>query len=207
MKVVVIGAAGRTGKAVVERAVNAGHEVTAFAREAGELDMPGVRVVEGDATDESAIDAALRGQDAVIDTIGGTTPYKQTTLETSVAKTVIAAMERNGVRRLVATSMLGVGESSANATFYERLLVSTLLRGADKDKSAMEAEIKASSLEWVILRPAILTDDPASGRVQVFSEDGGEKAHKISREDLAAFMVDQLSSDEHLRLSITIASS
>lgn len=207
MRVLVIGAAGRTGRAVVERAVAAGHQVTAFAREAGELDMPGVRVVEADATDDNAIDAAIHGQDAVLDTIGGTTPYKQTTLETSVAKAVIAAMERNGVRRLVATSMLGVGESRANATFYESLLVSTFLRGADKDKSAMEAEIKASSLEWVILRPAILTDDPASGSVHVFSGNGGEKAHKISREDLATFMVDQLSSDEHLRRSITIASS
>lgn len=207
MKVLVIGAAGRTGKAVVERAIAAGHQVTAFARDAGELDMPGVRVVKGDATDQTAVEAATRGQDAVLDTVGGTTPYKQTTLETSVAKTVITAMERNGVRRLVATSMLGVGESRANATFYERLLVSTLLRGADKDKSAMEAEIKASALEWVILRPAILTDDPASGRVHVYSEDDGEKAHQISRADLAAFIVDQLSSNEHLRRSITIAGS
>ncbi len=207
MKVLVIGAAGRTGKAVVERAIAAGHQVTAFVRDAGELDIGGVRVVEGDATNENAVESAIRDQDAVLDTVGGTTPYKQTTLETSVAKAVIVAMERNGVRRLVATSMLGVGESKANATFYERLLVSTLLRGADKDKSAMEAEIKASALEWVVVRPAILTDDPASGRVRVFSEDDGEKAHKISREDLAAFMIDQLSSDEHLRRSVTIASS
>ncbi len=207
MKVLVIGAAGRTGKAVVERAIAAGHQVTAFVRDAGELDIGGVRVVEGDATNENAVEAAIRDQDAVLDTVGGTTPYKQKTLETSVAKAVIVAMERNGVRRLVATSMLGVGESKANATFYERLLVSTLLRGADKDKLAMEAEIKASALEWVVVRPAILTDDPASGRVRVFSEDDGEKAHKISREDLAAFMIDQLSSDEHLRRSVTIASS
>ncbi len=207
MKVLVFGAAGRTGKAVVERVIAAGHQVTAFARDASELDMPGVRVVEGDATDQTAVEAATFGQDAVLDTVGGTTPYEQTTLETSVAKTVITAMERNGVRRLVATSMLGVGESRANATFYERLLVSTLLRGADNDKSAMEAEIKASALEWVILRPAILTDDPASGRVHVYSEEDGEKAHKISRADLAAFMVDQLSSNEHLRRSVTIASS
>ncbi len=109
MKVLVIGAAGRTGKAVVERAIAAGHHVTAFVRDAGELDVDGVRVVEGDATDENAVEAAIRGQDAVLDTVGATTPYKQTTLETSVAKAVITAMERNGVRRLVATSMLGVG--------------------------------------------------------------------------------------------------
>ncbi len=205
MKVLVIGAAGRTGKAVVKRAVAAGHEVTAFAREAGELDIPGVRVVEGDATDGNAINEAVRGQGAVLGAVGGKTPYKETTLETSIAKAVIAAMERNGVRRLVATSMLGVGGSKANATFYERLLVSTFLRGADKDKKAMEAAIEASSLEWVILRPAILSDDPPTGRVRIFEEGSGEKAHKISRDDLAAFMVDQLTSNEHLHKAVTIA--
>jgi len=207
MKVLVIGATGRTGKAVVERAVAAGHQVTAFGCEVGEFNIPEVRVVEGDATDASAIDGAVRGQDAVLDTVGGKTPYKETTLETSVAKTVIAAMQRNGVRRLAATSMLGVGGSKANATFYERLLVSTFLHGTDKDKAAMESAIEASSLEWVILRPALLNDDPATGRVHVFSEDSDEKAHKISRADLAAFMVDQLTSDEHLYKTITIANS
>ncbi len=162
MKILVIGAAGRTGKAAVERAIAAGHQVTAFVRDAGELHVDGVRVVEGDATNENAVEAAIRDQDAVLDTVGGTTPYKQTTLETSVARVVI---------------------------------------------TAMEAEITASALEWVILRPAILTDDPAGGRVRVYSEDDGEQAHKISRADLAAFIVDQLSSDEHLRRMVTIASS
>jgi len=208
MNVLVIGAAGKTGRAVVEQAVAAGHHVTAFVHHATEYTAPAnVRVVEGDAADSAAIDAAVLGQDAVLDTIGGKTPYKVTTLEPSAAHAIIAAMQRHGVRRLVVTSMLGVGESIANAPFYERLLVATFLRGADQDKTAMEGAVEASELDWVILRPAILTDAPATGNVRVFEAETGENAHKITRADLAAFMVAQLTTDEHLHQAVTIANN
>jgi len=207
MKVLVIGAAGKTGMAVVEQALAAGHQVTAFVQKANEYNVPNVRVIEGDATDSVSTQEAVAGQDAVIDTIGGKTPYKETTLESSAAKAIIASMQQNGVRRLVVTSMIGEGESKENATWYERLLVSTFLRGADKDKAAMESAVESSSLEWVILRPALLNDDPATGNVRVFSAESDGKAHKITRADLAAFMIAQLSSDEHLHQAVTVANS
>lgn len=205
MKVLVVGAAGRTGRAVIEQAVAAGHQVTAFVRKADEYKGPGVRVVEGDAADRVAMGAAVAGQDAVLDTIGGRTPYKATTLESSVANTIISSMKQNGVRRLVVTSMLGEGDSEANAPIYDRLLLATFLRGADKDKAAMESAVESSGLDWVILRPAILSDDPAKGNVRVLDAGTGEKAHGITRADLAAFMVIQLSTNEHLHRAVTIA--
>ena len=116
-------------------------------------------------------------------------------------------MQRNDVRRLVVTSMIGEGDSEANTPFYERLLVSTFLRGADKDKAAMESAVESSGLDWVILRPALLTDDPAKGNVRVFWPVSGEKAHKITRADLASFMLAQLSSNEYLHQAVTIANS
>lgn len=207
MKVLVIGAAGKTGREVTEQAVAAGHEVTAFVREAKGFDVPNVRVVEGDAADSGAMEAAVAGQDAVIDTIGGKTPYLTTTLESSAAATIISAMQRSGVRRLIVTSMLGEGESKANAPIYERLLVATFLRGANKDKAAMESAVKASDLDWIILRPAILTEDAATGNVRVFDAETGEKAHKITRADLASFMIAQLSGDEYLHQAVTVANS
>ncbi len=207
MNILVIGAAGKTGTAVVEQALAAGHEVTAFVQKADEYKVPNVRVVEGDATSRADMDTAVRGQDAILDTIGGKTPYKTTTLESSAASTIIASMQQNGVRRLVVTSMLGVGDSGANETFYERLLMSTFLRGADKDKSAMESAVESSGLDWVILRPAILSDDPATGNVRVFSAETDEKAHKITRADVAAFMLAQLASDKYLHQAVTIANT
>ncbi len=198
MNVLIFGANGKTGQAVVKRAIAAGHQVTAFVRNSEQNDVPDVKLAKGDATNQADVDAAMQGQEAVVDTIGGKTPYKDTDLESSAAATIIASMKTNGVRRLIATSMLGVGDSKENAPFYERLLVATFLRGADKDKSAMEAEVAASGLDWTILRPAILTDDEATGDVRVFPEGADEKAHKITRADVAEFMVQQLSATNYL---------
>ena len=206
MKVLVIGAAGKSGKAVVEQALANGHEVTAFVHKTeGYVADSNVRVIAGDARDRSAMDSAMLGQDAVIDTIGGKLSFKTTTLEASAAATIVASMQSNGVRRLVVISVIGEGESVANTNWYERLFLSTLLRTEMKDKAAMEAIVDASGLDWIILRAPFLSDDPATGNIHVFSAESGEVAHKLTRADLAAFMVGQVSSDEYLRKAVSIA--
>ena len=207
MKVLILGAAGKTGTLVIDEALKAGHEVTALVHHASDLTRSDVKILEGDATDAVAIATAVQGQDAVLDTIGGKTPFLATDLESSVAKSVIDAMQQYRVRRLIVTSMVGVGDSKANATFYERLLIATFLRGADRDKAAMEDTIVKSKLDWIILRPALLTDDPGGSQVRVFPAGAGEAVHAISRADLAAFMVAQLSTNENLHQAVTIAAS
>ncbi len=208
MKVLVIGAAGKTGKAVVEHALAAGHDVTAFVHTIeGYSPDARARVVAGDARDRSAVDSALLGQDAVIDTIGNKNPLKAGTLEASTAATITAAMQSSGVRRLVVISMTGEGLSEANTNWWQHLALSTFLRGEMKDKAAMEATVDASGLEWIIVRPPFLNDDPGTGDIRVLSAETKETAHKLTRADLAAFMVAQLSSDEHLQTAVAIANS
>jgi len=208
MKVLVIGAAGRSGRVVVEKALAAGHDVTAFVHKTeGYVPNSNVRVVEGDATERSAMDAAMLGQDAVIDTIGNENPLKATTLESSAAATITASMQSSGVRRLVVISMIGEGDSVANTNWWERLFLSTLLLHEMKDKAAMEAIVDTSGLDWIIVRPPFLNDGPGTGAFHVFSAESGETAHKLTRADLAAFMVAQLSSDEHIRKAVAIANS
>lgn len=207
MKVLVIGAGGKSGQVVVERALAAGHSVTALVHNADSYHAPaGVQVVAGDATDLATVEKAMAGQEAVIDAIGGKTPYLATDLERNTAKAIIGAMRQHGVRRLIAISVLGVGDSKEQAGFfYEHLLKPTFLRGAVPDKEAMEAEVKASGLDFVLVRPPFLTDDPATGQAHVVT--GEDKAHKITRTDLAQFMVDQLQKDTYLGQAITVTSS
>ncbi len=205
MKVLIVGAAGKTGRAVVDRAVTEGHEVTAFVHNDAGYDVPGVEVRAGDASDMAAIGAAIIGQDAVIDTVGGKTPYKSTTLEASVATTIVAAIQRHGVRRLVVTSSIGVGDSRANSPFFLKILLATFLRGSSADKAKMESAVRGSESDWVITRPSVLTEKPATGDVRIFSVDNRDKAHSITRADLAAFLVAQLTSNDHLRQAVTIA--
>lgn len=204
MKVLVVGAAGKTGQAVVDRALEHGHEVTAFVHRAEGYDVQHVQVRAGDATDVAAVGAAVSGQDAVIDTVGGKTPYKHTTLEAGVAAAILAAMQRHDVRRLIVTSSVGVGESSANMPFYVRILQATFLRGAQADKTAMEAAVRDSDLDWVITRPAVLTDKPATGDVRVLPLGSRARADSLTRTDLAAFLVAQLASDTYLRQAVTL---
>ena len=204
MKVIVVGAAGKTGELVVERAVDAGHDVTAFVHHAETYKAPpGVRVLTGDAGDLTAVSQALAGQEAVVDAIGGKTPFLSTDLERKTARTILEAMQQNKVGRLIAISMLGVGDSVEQADFfYEHLLLPTFLRGARQDKEAMETAIKQSSIVFVIVRPSILKDDPATGSVQVL--EGDQKAHHITRADLAQFLVDQLKNDTYLGQTVTV---
>ncbi len=206
MKVLVVGAAGKTGSLVVENAISAGHSVSAFVHDRNSYKGPAQQVFAGSATDTDAMHAAVKGHDAVIDTIGGKTPYKTTTLERSTAQAIIGAMRSSGAHRLIVTSMLGVGDSSNNAPLFLRLLVATFLRGADRDKTAMENMVRNSNLDWTIVRPAILVDQPARGNLKIFPAGSSEKAKKVSRADVAAFLVEQLSSDASLNQSVAIGS-
>lgn len=190
---------------MVEAALFNGHQVTAFVHAIGEHQPANVTVVEGDATNVADMERAIVGQDAVIDTIGGKAPWKATGLEITAAAAIVSAMEKHEVRRLVVISMLGVGDSGANVPIYERLLLPTLLRGEMKDKGAMKATVQASGLDWIIVRPPFLSDGPATGHIQIFEVSSDEKAHKITRSDLAAFMVAQVSNDEHLHRAVTAA--
>ena len=210
MKIVVFGAGGKTGSLVVAKALAAGHAVTVFVHTAvhsgAQQDHADVRVISGDAGDPEAVRRAVTGQDAVIDTIGGKTPYKDTELERAAAKNIVEAMQAEGVRRLIVVSMMGIGESSEQAPFwYEHLLMPTFLRGSTKDKTAMESTVQASGLEFVIARPPILSEEPATGSVHILP--APTKGHKISREDLAQFLVDQLEDDTHLGQAVVVANS
>ena len=208
MKVLVIGAAGRIGDALVNEALAAGHQVTAFVRRAAQYKKASVRVVAGDVLDPAAVEPAMFGQDAVIDALGGKTPWKVTTMETQAAHNIVGAMRRHGVRRLLKISVVGAGDSVRNAGFFNKhLLMKTFLRGLLVDKAGMEAEIEGSNLDWTLVRPPMLTDHDKTGVARVLSTEGGEKAHKIGRADLAAFMVQQLESNRYVHQAVTVTTT
>jgi uncharacterized protein YbjT (DUF2867 family) len=206
MRVLVLGATGKTGRLVVERALEKSHEVTVLVRDARKFNKSGVRFLIGDATKPDNVLKAMQGQDAAIDTVGGTTPYKATRLERASARNLIEAMKGEGSRRLIVVSMMGLGESRAQAPFwYKYLLMTTFLRGSTRDKAMMEEEVRASGLDYVIVRPPILADDPPTGKVVVLA--GDKIGHKITRTDLANFLVDQLAFDGHLGRAVTVVNS
>jgi len=206
MKVLVFGASGKTGGLVVERALAKGHAVTVLVRDPKKFMQAGVRVVVGDATKAEDVRGAMRGQEVVIDAIGGTAPYKKQTLESMAARAIVAAMKSEGARRLIVVSMMGLGESVAQAPFWYRyLLMPTFLRGSTEDKRAMEGEVSRSGLEYVIVRAPILGDGGATGKVVVLGS--GATGHAITRADLANFLVEQVDGSAYVGLAVTVVNS
>ncbi len=209
MKILVIGAGGGTGEEVVVQALAQGHDVTALVHDGAKYDAPlHVHVVTGDVLNPATLEKAMPGQEAVVDALGGHTPWKDTGLERDAARNVIESMKNNGVKRLVVVSAIGVGETKDLVPgWYEKLVMPTFLRGAMKDKEQMEPEVEASGLEWTILRPGHLVNGERTGVVKTFEPGTGETAHKITRADVAAFLLEALEGGKYVREAVNIASN
>ena len=157
-------------------------------------------MIEGDARNEITLGRALDGCDAVVSALGTGMGFRKVSLLTEATRALVAAMTRSGVRRLVCISALGVGDSHGHGGFvFDQLFQPLLLSQAYKDKDRQEAAIRASSLDWVIVRPGMLTDDPAQGSVRAVIDLAGINGGKIARADVARFVVDQLTTDTWLR--------
>lgn len=206
MKILVLGAGAGTGREIVRQAVARGHEVTAFVRNPRQCDGIDVRVVVGDARDAKAVSAAVAGQDAVLNTIGTQRPWARTGLEPVAGRALNQALREHGVRRLIVATTMGVGDSGKHAHFFFRYIFApTFLRGAVKDKEEMERDLAGTHIDWIVVRPAVLTNDQPTGQVRVLTRQAGGKARSIARADTAAFMLDQLTSEKYLRQAVTIA--
>ena len=208
MKVLVFGAAGKTGEAIVKQALAQGHMVTAFVHNAKDFVGPGARVIEGDVLDATLVNTAVSGQDAVFDALGGHAPWKESTMEINAARNIVEAMTAHGVKRLLVVSAIGVGGTQDLVpSWYEHLIMPTLLKGAMQDKESMEPVVEASGLEWTLVRPGHLVDGEATGKIRKFEPGHGQTAHKITRSDLAAFLLEALADGTYKQEAVNIASN
>jgi putative NADH-flavin reductase len=202
MKIIIFGSTGGTGRELVQQALDLGHEVTAFARQPAKFDdIPhaNLKQAQGDILDQDAVFAGIRGHDAVLCAIGA--GAGRTTLREDGTRNIVQGMEKAGVRRLICQSTMGIGESRANLGFLTKyVIVPVFLRHAFADHERQEAVIKGSSLDWIIVRPPHLSDGPRTGRYRHgFPATDTSIQGKISRADVADFMLKQLTDDTYLR--------
>lgn len=198
MRLLVLGASGKTGRQLVGQALAADHEVTAFARRVVDVDAPGRLIsVAADANDAEKIDEAVRGQDAVVCLLG-TRAWSHTPVCSIATGHALAAMRRHGVRRFVCVSSFGVAESAEQVTWWSmRALFATVLRGVFEDRALQERLTRESDRDWVVVRPALLTDGPLTGRYGV-AIDGSIGGGFVSRADVAHFLLRQCVDDAWL---------
>ncbi|AOH82626.1 flavin reductase [Sphingomonas panacis] len=202
MKILVLGATGATGRLIVGKAVAEGHEVVALVRaKAKAADIAGAELVEGDARDPAALTRAIAGCDAVVSSLGtAMSPFREVTLLSTATRALVGVMEQQAVRRLVCITGLGAGDSRGHGGFvFDRLFLPLMLRKVYEDKDRQENVIRASTLDWTVVRPTVLNDKPARGAIKALTDLSGVHGGTIARSDVADFVVQQLTTDAWLR--------
>jgi putative NADH-flavin reductase len=202
MRIVVFGATGKTGHHLAAQALSAGHEVRAFVRDASRLPVrhESLQIVEGDVLDATRVEQAVSNTDAVLSILGHT-KTSTNDVQTVGMENIVGAMKKNGVSRLVSLTGAGVRDEKDRPKLIDRvfrLLLKLLQRDVLEDAENHAEVIRESGLDWVIVRAPQLTDGPRTSgyRVGYVGEDSGTK---ISRADIANFMLRQLTDDTYLR--------
>lgn len=192
MRLLVLGASGGVGSELVRQAVARGHQVTAQTRDPARLaERPGVGVIVGLPTDAAFLGQHVAGHDAVI-LATGTNSTGRTTLFSDSARAAIAAMRAAGVRRLVAITGVGAGETRGHGGWlYDRVIFPLFTRHRYADKDRQEALIAQTDLDWTIVRPAPFTTRTPGGRLTVVTDIPPElRLRAITRAEVAAFILD-----------------
>lgn len=198
MKLAVLGGTGQTGRPLLEQAVAAGHEVKALVRDPGKLPLSlsaheRLEVIQGDALDPLAVARTVEGTDAVLSVLGQT-KGSPPDLVTRATENIIAAMKAHGVERVLTLTGAGVPDPKDKPKVVDRVFTFLLKRisGAVlEDGKQHAARLKASGLEWTVVRGPRLTNGPHTGRYRVGFV-GKDSGVQISRADVADFMLKEL---------------
>lgn len=209
-KLVVFGANGATGHAVVVQALRAGHRVRAAVRTPAtfrpvppEL-SPDLEVVACDVLDRDQVRAATSGQDAVISAIGPS-GARSGGLYSGSARNFVTAMAEEDVDRIVVLSSSGVRHGDPHHPLWYRAVARTLMRELYGDMRAMEHVLEASGLNWTAVRPSRIVDAPATGNYRIGDGENPAGGTAIHRDDLARFVVEAATGDRWSRCRPTLA--
>ncbi len=203
--ILIIGASRGIGLETVRRALDQGYQVRAFARSASQIPITHAELtkVSGDALKVEDVAAAVKGADAVIQTLGAKASLamvsSHTRLFSDATRILIQSMESEGVKLLICVTGFGAGDSREHMSLLQRVPFELLLGRVYADKAVQEMMIRRSALSWVIARPGILTNGPRTGRYKILDKPEDWRNGTISRADVADFLVKQIEDDACLR--------
>ncbi|MFN7325869.1 MAG: NAD(P)-dependent oxidoreductase [Chitinophagales bacterium] len=212
MKIILFGATGYSGRAILAEALQQGYEVTVLVRNASKIQSqhPNLTIVEGDVLDESVVASVLKHQEVVIQClgIGGKGDGKPSTFISDATKIMIDEMKKQQVHRLIAISNVGAGNSVAfQPWFFTNLILPYFMKWLKviiEDKNRMEAIIMNSELNWTIVRCPNIVDKSAKGTVTA-TLDGKDLKLSVTLTDMAAFIVNQIRSSSFSRQAPSIS--
>jgi putative NADH-flavin reductase len=202
-QVLIIGASKGIGLETTRQALEAGHTVRAFARSAANIRIldPKLEKARGNALRGSDVAAAVTGMNAVIQVLGVGLGdlFRPVHLFSDATRILLAAMQAQGVKRLIGVTGFGAGDSRASINCFQLLPFRFFFGRAYDDKDVQERLIKDSALDWTIVRPGVLTNGSRTGRYKVLKEPSQWRNGTISRADVADFLVQQIEDRACLR--------
>lgn len=211
MRLTIFGATGKTGMELVRQALTQGHTLTCLVRNSWSANLPAQVVqVQGDVRDPEAVDKSIAESEAVLSAIGARS-LTETGLLDAASANIIAAMDRNSVRRLIVLGAAGTLPSglNQNQSAFTRigfaLVLRTLLKNPFDDQRAQERRLQASDLDYTIVRPPRLTNRPYTGQYRIEPDTLPPMAKSTARADVADFMLKQLHDRTFLRRGVYIA--
>jgi len=202
MNILIVGATRGIGRELVEQALASGNSVTALARhpERFAAQHERLRKLRGDILDAESVSGAMAGQNAVCCAIGVRTPWEQPGVFSKGMERLLHAMKNTAVRRLICVTGIGAGDSRGHGGFlYDRVFLPLLLKSVYADKDLQEALIRAADADWTIVRPGFLTNGPLTRSYRVLTDLAGVTAGRISRADVAHFILEELLANRYLR--------
>jgi len=204
MRILVFGASGRTGRLVVKESLEGGNQVLAFVRSQSKFESshPQLTVVLGDVTSAADVDLAVQRSDAVVSVLGQAPNSPRNVCSVGVAN-IVGSMSKHGVRRLICLSDYGNGETRTRGLYARFLWL--VIRAHLEDKEKMEETMKSSGLDWTIVRATILTDGAKTGTYRAGPKIKIGLVPKISRYDVADFIVRQITDASFIHSSPSIS--
>jgi uncharacterized protein YbjT (DUF2867 family) len=208
LRILIIGATGGTGRELVRQALEQGHQVTALVRKPKKmkLEHPNLRVAQGNVHDYDSVESAMRGQSAVVCALGTKRFFYPNRVASNGTANILRAMKECNVPRFVCESSLGVGNSVGRlGLIYTFLVVPLILPFIFYDKVRQEKLIEESETDWVIVRPAVLTNAPARNKYRHGRNVGNYLwTNRIARGDVADFMLRQLTDDDYIGSAVGV---
>ncbi len=202
MKLAIFGASGRTGRPLVQQALDARHTVTALVRTPTTFPIQHERltVVQGDAMDPATVEKVVQGADAVLSVLGQTKNSPKD-MQTVATKNIIAAMQKFGITRFVSLTGAGVDAPEDQPKLINHVIkfaLKTMSGAVLKDAEQHATVLRNSDINWTIVRGPRLTEGPHTGKYRV-GWVGVNTGTRISRADIADFMLKQVSDTTYLR--------
>lgn len=204
MNITIFGGTGATGQLLINKALQSGYTVTAFVRTPTKISVQhhNLKIVKGELTDIDKIDEAIKNAEAVISVLG---PYPKTKglVIADGVKNIIESMKKNGVKRLIAIATPSFKDKNDKFQFgfaYGVFMIKTILRHTYNNIVLTGKYISESDLDWTIVRLPMLSNKPATGKLNIgYTGEGKVDLFSLSREDLANFLIQQIDNKTYIK--------